>query len=121
MFNLYPLFIAVLGFAASMALIEPMVRRLPADTKSALMDAFALARWLNIAGAALFAVLLLWRIELAWIVLGGEYFALNTWSLLRLRTLGLPSAVVSRMSFGLVVRTAGIVVCSAIYASRLSR
>jgi len=120
MFNLYPLFIAVVGFAASMALIEPMVRRLPPDTKSALMDAFASARWLNIAGAAVFAVLLLWRVQLAWIILGAEYCALNTWSLLRLRTLGLPSPAVSRMSLGLVVRTAGLVVCSAIYALRLS-
>jgi hypothetical protein len=43
MFNFYHLFIAVVGFAASMAFIEPTVRRLQSETKSALDLVRALA------------------------------------------------------------------------------
>jgi hypothetical protein len=120
MFNFYPLFIAVLGFAASMALIEPTVRRLPSETKSLLLDALASSRWLNLAGAALFAVLLAWQVRIAWIVLSAEYCALNIWSIFRVRRLALPSTASFLLSLGLVVRTLGLVACAAIYALRLS-
>jgi hypothetical protein len=118
MFNLYPLLIAVIGLAISMALLEPAVRRLPPDAKSLLMDAFQLTRWLNLAGALVFVLLVLWRLQVAWIFLGVSYLALMIFSLLRLRSLALPAEFISRMSLALAVRTIGLVACSAIYALR---
>jgi hypothetical protein len=121
MFNLYyPLLIALVGFGVAMVLSERAIALLPADTKSALIDAFAHVRWLNFFGVALFFVLLLWRVRVAWIALALEYTALSIWSASKVHRLKLPEAVAKRLITAMLARSLGLAICAVIYVVRLS-
>jgi hypothetical protein len=120
MFNLYyPLFIALVGFGIATVLSERALKLLPADTKSALIDAFAHVRWLNLFGAAVFLVLLIWRVRVAWIVLALEYTALGIWSATKAHRLNLPGAVAKRLITAMLARSLGLAICAVIYVVRL--
>jgi hypothetical protein len=119
-FNFYPLFIALVGFGVGTVLSERALALLPADTKGALIDAFSRVRWLNFAGAALFLVLMLWNLRIAWIVLALEYTTLGVWSALKAYRLKLPGAVAKRLITAMLARSLGLATCAVIYVVRLS-
>jgi hypothetical protein len=120
LFNFYPFLLAVAGFGIAAVLSERALALLPADAKGALIDAFRPERWMNFLGVAVFAALLLWCIQVAWVVCGLEYTALGVWSALKVHRLKLPETVSARLIMAMLVRALGIAVLAAIYASRLS-
>jgi hypothetical protein len=120
LFNYYPLLIVIIAFGVALVLSERALTLLVPDAKSRVMDAFARIRLLNFVGAALFIVLLLWHVRVAWIVVGFEYTALGVYSAWKARRLALPAAVSSRLVGAFLSRSLGMLICAVIYVVRLS-
>jgi len=118
-FDFYPLLIVVAGFGVAMVLSERAVAMMSVETKARVIDAFSKLRWLNFLGVGVFAILLLWRVQVAWIVVGIEYSALAVWSARRVRRLSLSDAISTRLIWAMIVRALGLAICAAIMSVRL--
>jgi hypothetical protein len=116
--NVYPLFLALAGFAASALLYERALGLLHADAKAALIDASARTRMLSLLAAALFVALVMWRPVVAWVFLACAYLGLGVRSLFRLRRLGLPPYPARLLLIGNICAVAGITLCAGIFATR---
>src|SRR5580658_6315621 len=118
MLNLYPLFIALTGFAVAALLQERAISQMQPDAKAALVDASARTRLLNIFVAALFLGLLLWRPIIGWAFIGVAYICLAGRSLIRVDRLNLPGPISRLLKAAHLIVALGMLICACIFVIR---